>query len=56
MINFTKFCQHMVKIIQKLFVPNESELKNLDVLFIGNRYGIRGKIVEFLMKNNINVT
>lgn len=29
--------------------------RDIDVLFIGNRYGVRGELVNYLMKNNINV-
>ena len=40
----------------KLFAPNSNTLKDIDVLFIGNRYGIRGKIINYLSKNDVKVT
>ena len=42
---------------EKLFFSDcGSTAKDIDILFIGNRYGIRGKLVEFLAKNGISVT
>ena len=39
----------------QLFSTEKGQTKDIDVLFIGNRYGIRGKIVDYLIKNNISV-
>lgn len=39
----------------KLFLCEDYQNKDIDILFIGNRYGIRGSIVEYLLKQNISV-
>lgn len=41
---------------KKLFGGESRFGKDIDILFIGNRYGIRGKIVEYLSKHGISVT
>ncbi len=40
----------------ELFNSNSDEEKNIDILFIGNRYGIRGKIIDYLSKKGLQVT
>lgn len=40
----------------KLFCKKNSIERDIDVLFIGNRYGIRSKIVKKLISSGINVT
>lgn len=40
----------------KLFTPIQGAKRDIEVLFIGNRYGIRGQIVSYLKSNRINVT
>lgn len=39
-----------------LFGVPKNAKRDIDVLFIGNRYGIRGKIVKYLEKRGIKVT
>jgi spore maturation protein CgeB len=39
-----------------IFAPVEGALRDIDVLFIGNRYGVRGKIVAYLERHGIVVT
>jgi spore maturation protein CgeB len=39
-----------------IFAPDEEVVRNIDVLFIGNRYGIRGKIVDHLERHGILVS
>ena len=39
----------------RLFAPAEGSVRDIDVLFIGNRYGIRGKIVAYLERCGIKV-
>lgn len=41
---------------ETLFADDYCVTKDIDVLFIGNRYGIRGKLIQFLEKSGINVT
>jgi spore maturation protein CgeB len=41
---------------EKLFATENGSNKDIDILFIGNRYGIRGKIIDYLSKNGISVT
>jgi hypothetical protein len=41
---------------EKLFLENTGSDKDIDILFIGNRYGIRGKLVKYLFKQGIPVT
>ena len=41
---------------EHLFAAKRDSVKDIDILFIGNRYGIRGKIVEFLKRKGIAVT
>jgi len=38
-----------------LFLSEDDDVKDIDVLFIGNRYGVRGKIVRYLEKNGVKV-
>ena len=40
----------------KLFSETDDLTKDIDILFIGNRYGIRGAIIDYLKKNGISVT
>jgi spore maturation protein CgeB len=39
----------------EVFSPTDSPFRDIDVLFIGNKYGARGKIVEYLKKNGVNI-
>jgi len=39
----------------RLFAPAEGAMRDIDVLFIGNRYGVRGKIVTYLERYGIEV-
>jgi spore maturation protein CgeB len=39
----------------KAFAPSEGAVRDIDVLFIGNRYGVRGKIVAYLERYGIKV-
>ena len=39
----------------EVFTPTDSLDRDIDVLFIGNKYGVRGKIIEYLTKNGVNV-
>ena len=38
-----------------LFAPADGAVRDIDVLFIGNRYGVRGKIVGYLEKRGVKV-
>lgn len=38
------------------FAPNVNQIRDIDVLFIGNRYGVRGRIIAELSGFGINVT
>ena len=38
-----------------LFTPADGAVRDIDVLFIGNRYGVRGEIVACLERNGIEV-
>lgn len=38
-----------------LFGPTPDLKRDIDVLFIGNRYGVRGRIVDYLLVRGINV-
>jgi len=38
-----------------VFTPAYGELRDIDVLFIGNQYGVRGDIVDCLERNGIKV-
>lgn len=38
-----------------LFAPAEDAARDIDVLFIGNRYGVRGEIVAYLEQHGIKV-
>lgn len=40
----------------KLFGKSSNITRDIDILFIGNRYGIRGKIIDYLFQNGVNVT
>jgi hypothetical protein len=39
-----------------LFSSDASEEKSIDILFIGNRYGIRGEIIDYLSARGLAVT
>ena len=39
----------------EVFAPTNSLRRDIDVLFIGNKYGVRGKIIKYLTKNGVNV-
>ncbi|WP_157765612.1 CgeB family protein [Halobacteriovorax marinus] len=39
---------------ENIFYPNK--VKDIDLCFIGNRYGVRDEIVSYLIKNGVNVT
>lgn len=41
---------------EKLFAEDAGSDKDIDILFIGNRYGIRRKLVKYLSKQGISVT
>jgi hypothetical protein len=41
---------------QNLFAVKDDNPKDIDILFIGNRYGIRGQLVEYLSNNGVSVT
>lgn len=38
-----------------VFAPAESALRDIDVLFIGNKYGIRGSTIRYLEKHGVKV-
>lgn len=38
-----------------VFTPAEGALRDIDVLFIGNKYGVRGPIVRYLEKHGVKV-
>lgn len=40
----------------ELFAPVVNAERDIDVLFVGNRYGIRSRLVEFLVEGGINVS
>jgi glycosyltransferase involved in cell wall biosynthesis len=40
----------------EIFAPDEGAVRDIDVLFIGNRYGVRGKLVSYLEDHGIQVT
>jgi len=39
----------------EIFSPDEHNVRDIDVLFIGNKYGTRGKIVKYLEGNGVKV-
>jgi spore maturation protein CgeB len=39
-----------------IFAPSNDSVRDIDVVFIGNRYGVRGNIVAYLERNGINVS
>jgi spore maturation protein CgeB len=41
---------------KNLFAASSDAKKDIDVLFIGNRYGVRGKLIEYLRKHGVLVT
>ena len=41
---------------EKLFAEKNDSNRDIDILFIGNRYGIREKLVGYLSKHGISVT
>jgi spore maturation protein CgeB len=41
---------------ETLFAPEKGATKDIDILFVGNRYGIRGSLVQYLEKNGLSVT
>ncbi len=38
-----------------VFTPEEGALRDIDVLFIGNKYGVRGQIIDYLKKHGVKV-
>ena len=38
-----------------IFGSDILNIRDIDVLFIGNRYGVRGELIEYLEKNNIKI-
>jgi spore maturation protein CgeB len=38
-----------------IFSPVEGELRDIDVLFVGNKYGVRGQIVQYLENHGVKV-
>lgn len=38
-----------------IFGSDVLNIRDIDVLFIGNRYGVRGELIEYLEKNNIKI-
>ncbi len=38
-----------------VFTPTEGSLRDIDVLFIGNKYGARGQIVKYLENHGVKV-
>ena len=41
---------------ENLFGSSDNSNKDIDILFIGNRYGIRGKLINYLTKRGVNVS
>jgi len=41
---------------KNLFAAEQDAIKDIDILFIGNRYGIRGKLIGYLNKHGVSVT
>lgn len=41
---------------ENLFGSSDNSNKDIDILFIGNRYGIRGKLIDYLTKRGVNVS
>jgi len=39
----------------EVFAPNLNEIRDIDVLFIGNKYGLRGQIIRHLEKRGVAV-
>jgi len=39
----------------EVFGSSNVEVRDIDVLFIGNRYGIRNKIIKYLTKHGVNI-
>lgn len=39
-----------------LFAADQNVTRDIDVLFIGNRYGVRGELVSYLRKHGVKVT
>jgi spore maturation protein CgeB len=40
----------------EIFSPTKSMFRDIDVLFIGNKYGARGKIIQYIRKCGVNVS
>ena len=41
---------------KNLFSAEVGAIKDIEILFVGNRYGIRGELVDYLSKNGVSVT
>ena len=41
---------------EKLFLNENNSNKDINILFIGNRYGIRGKLIDYLKRRGIQVS
>jgi spore maturation protein CgeB len=39
----------------EVFGPSSSEARDIDVLFIGNKYGVRDTIIKYLIKHGVNI-
>lgn len=40
---------------EEVFGSSSSEARDIDVLFIGNRYGVRNTIIKYLIKHGVNI-
>jgi spore maturation protein CgeB len=40
---------------KEVFGSSSSEARDIDVLFIGNRYGVRNTIIKYLIKHGVNI-
>ena len=38
-----------------IFASNEDNIKDIDVLFIGNKYGARGEIIDYIINQGIKI-
>ena len=39
----------------EVFAPSDDEIRDIDVLFIGNKYGARGEIIQYIKKHGVRV-
>jgi spore maturation protein CgeB len=39
-----------------VFSPTEDAIRDIDVLFIGNKYGVRGQIVQYLQNHGVKIS